>query len=749
MQRLVNVVIPPINQAFTYAVDPLIENELEIGSQVYVPFGRRRARAFIVSEASETTAKDLALKTIRAESKIRRCFDARDLQFFSWVAEYYGDNLANIIDVAIPNPVEEKIETYVRISADIDPQTIKAPAQRALYQYLKEQPQPAPLPLLRKFNRQATALVRKLNAAGFVEIDQREIIDQHVSHDKPPAWTKSDVELNNRQREALDVITKNIVQRSSTPILLHGVTGSGKTEVYIESIQHCLSSGMGALVMVPEIALTPQLIDRFRARLGDNIAVLHSALNRRVRWDSWRALLEQRNFVAIGARSSIFAPVPNLGLIIVDEEHDSSYKQSDGLRYHARDLAIMRAKILKCPVVLGSATPSLETFYHAVKKDYHYLPLPERHRVKDDGSDAPARMLSVEVIDLNRIRAKDMPSRNISPQLFHGIKETLAAEGQCFILYNRRGFATYLQCQSCDSVLECPNCSVTYTYHIKPSVHLLCHYCSSTVRPPLKCAACERKYGPQHATQLAQRGAGTEKVFDEIREFFPHANAARLDRDAVSSLQGYRKILSDVREGKTRILVGTQMIAKGHDLPGVTLVGIVDCDVGIHLPDFRSSERIFQLLTQAAGRAGRGAKAGRVLLQTRVAGHHSITMTKEQNFRRFAEIELRSRKLMNYPPFSRLVRIVAASENKDTGGAYLLTLKKRFEEILKDEMNKIIVLGPVQAPLEKIKNHWRWHMLVKGQSPTLLNKIVRIASAARGKTRKVKLVIDVDPQEMM
>ncbi len=743
MQKFVNVVIPPINQSFTYCIDPALSDSVKIGSQVDVSFGRRHARAFVVSELSQNQIKvinpDINYKTIGLNSKIRQCFDSRDLEFFLWVSEYYGESLANIIDVAIPSPAKQKIEQSAEIINKIDTQEIKSKPQRKIYEFLLQANGIASFTELRTIHKSAASIIKNLEAEKLVKVHKKEVLDRHISAEAAPLWAKSKVLLNEKQLDALNLINKSIRNKISTPLLLHGITGSGKTEVYIEAIQECIKNSQGVLILVPEISLTPQLIDRFRARLGNQIAVLHSALNKNIRWDSWRALLEKRNFVAIGARSAVFAPVPNLGLIIIDEEHDSSYKQSEGLRYNARDIAIMRSKILKCPIILGSATPSLETFNNALQKKFFYKSLSSRHLTEPS---AKAKTnLDIKIVDLSKVKLKDMPSKNISPLLLETIKKTLEENGQIFILYNRRGFASYLQCNSCGETLTCTNCSVTLTFHKKNDI-LLCHYCNLTKTAPKTCPGCKK-------TDLTERGSGTEKVYDELTGLFPEVSIDRLDRDTVSNLNVYRNILDNVRNGKTKILVGTQMIAKGHDLPGVTLVGVIDCDTSLNFPDFRSAEKTFQLLTQAAGRAGRGTNPGTVILQTRLAKHHSLTTTLSQNYLSFAEIELKSRKEMNYPPFCRLVRIVCGATDKQLSATYLFDLKKRLIEVLGSESEKVIFLGPALAPLEKIKNQWRSHLLIKGNSISLLNKIVRIASAVKAKSKKIKLIIDVDPQDML
>jgi primosomal protein N' (replication factor Y) len=436
--------------------------------------------------------------------------------------------------------------------------------------------------------------------------------------------------------------------------------------------------------------------------------------------------------------------VQNLKLIVVDEEHDSSFKQSDGLRYNARDLAVLRGKMFSCPVVLGSATPSLESFHRAGTKKYSFLSLPTRH---ETGSS-----LSIEVIDFNKIPPWEMKSRNVTPALYNAIAEALQSGNQSFILYNRRGFASYLQCEECQAAIECPNCSVTLTYH-QGRHSLQCHYCNLSVHPPEFCSSCPplRNADGQKPPpgKLAPRGAGTEKVVDELQELFPEAVIDRLDRDTATNITNYQKILDRIRSGESQILVGTQMIAKGHDLPDVTVVGIVDCDVGLHMPDFRAAERVFQLLTQAAGRAGRGDRPGKVILQTRVPEHPALEATLQQSYIDFARREISARKALRYPPFSRMLRIVASSSDK-TLPAHILNEYKRLIRTEIDRRNfSVELLGPTSAPLEKLKTQWRWHFIVKGEKISELNQIARVLQGVKLPSRKLRVTFDLDPQEML
>lgn len=424
----------------------------------------------------------------------------------------------------------------------------------------------------------------------------------------------------------------------------------------------------------------------------------------------------------------------------MDEEHESSYKQSERIRYHARDLAIVRAQLNKIPIVLGSATPSLESFAHAQSGKYTLLTLHAKH-----GS---APLPRIEVVNLCEEKPWTMASPSISSKLYDSLRDSLAAQQQAFILYNRRGFASYLQCDECGTALTCSLCSVTLTYH-KTNHSLVCHYCGTRMTPPIVCPSCPPLNSletPRPA--LTHRGAGTERIVEEITELFPAARIARLDRDVVSSMSEYRAIIDKLRQGEIQILVGTQMIAKGHDIPNVTLVGVVDCDVGLHLPDFRASERIFHLLTQAAGRAGRGDVMGTVILQTRLAKHESIQATLRRDFEGFASSELAVRRALKYPPFVRLARIIAVSKSSDGG----LPLLREAKALIDREFRSrgVLCIGPAPAPLSRIRGEWRSHLLIKSESAAELHSsLIRVSSLTKSRSSKVRLVIDIDPQEML
>ena len=746
MPIIADVVVPPLAQSYSYLVPSDLATTLNPGQRVEVPLGRRRTSGYVINQrlvADQELPKDYQLKSILALEDTVPCFRSEDLAFYTWVSNYYSESLGAVLDVAIPSFVKPKLETKLYCAdASFVP---KGKVQQAIFEQIKNSPGITVAELSKRIPKCSSSIKRLLIKAVISAETQNQI--PALTNSGQADWAKTQVELSVNQQIALDKIVADIDTSTFSSNLLFGITGSGKTEVYIEAVKHCLKLGKGALIIVPEIALTPQLIDRFIARIGTEVAVLHSGLNRGNRWNSWLALINKRTNIAIGARSAIFAPVDNLGLIIVDEEHDQSFKQGDGLRYNARDLAVARGKLSACPVVLGSATPSLESYSHARAGRYALLTLPDR----PTGN----RQLEIELVDLNRVRYKDKPSSLISPKLYEGLKKTLSLNQQVFIMYNKRGFASYLQCSTCADVPNCPRCNLTLTYHQYSSV-LTCHYCGFNSKPTEFCKTCrppqatgEIQEGGEEIGRYQLRGAGTEKVVDELKELFPGVEIDRLDRDAVTNFSEYRNILDRVRSEKTKILVGTQMIAKGHDLPGVTLVGVIDCDVGLHFPDFRASERVFQLITQVAGRAGRAELPGKVILQTRAPGSASLRHAINQDYEKFALEELSERRVLGYPPYCRMLRIICSG--------YSRSKTEDFAKIILGEVNRTIstfqlkvgVLGPTEAPLSKLRLFWRQHLIVKSSKHSELQQIMKIIKRLKPREESLRLTFDLDPQDLL
>jgi primosomal protein N' (replication factor Y) len=571
---------------------------------------------------------------------------------------------------------------------------------------------------------------------------------KRLAHDAlASAWQRAP-----REEQAAAITAIRDAAGTFAPFLLFGVTGSGKTEVYLHAARAARAAGRGVLILVPEIGLTPQLIAEATRRFPGETTVLHSALTGPERWQAWRDVAAGRARVVIGARSAVFAPVPDLGLIVVDEEHDAAYKQEESPRYHARDLAVMRAKLAACPVVLASATPSLESHRAALQGRYRLLTLPARH------NDAP--LPAVQIVDLRTqtpgtgsaggpsravrdANAAPPPASPLSPVLESALVENYRAGDQSLLFLNRRGYARFTQCEACGHVENCPSCSVSLTVHRAQRI-AACHHCGFTRKPATHCPGC--------GSVLAERGFGTEQIEEQVRTLLPAARVARLDRDTATSAKHLRATVDAWRHGDLDVLVGTQMVAKGHDAPGVTLIGVVLADASLHFPDFRAAERTFQLLAQVAGRAGRGHKPGRVLVQTRQPDHPSLVAAQHHDFAAFARSELALRADLGYPPFGRLTRIVvegAAAEVERRAAAIARRLIAIAERM--DAARRPLILGPAPAPLERLRGRDRTQLLVKAADAPAMAQILGAAALERtsGDGSTLRVVVDVDPISML
>ncbi|MGH7857696.1 MAG: replication restart helicase PriA [Candidatus Binatia bacterium] len=578
----------------------------------------------------------------------------------------------------------------------------------------------------------AKGAVRALVERGWIRAERREAYRKVVgagSADSPPSLTAS-------QAEAMRAILEASGAHRFGAFLLRGVTGSGKTEVYLRSVEQVIARGRGAMLLVPEIALTEELVRLVFARFGSSVALLHSSLSPGERWDEWRRLARREARVLVGVRSAVFAPLPDLGLVIVDEEHDGAYKQEDGLHYNARDLAVVRARDAKCPIVLGSATPSIESYWNATSGRYRLIELPERIERRP--------LPEVELIDLRTERPEGEPAI-FSPRLRDALAETLASGSQSLVFLNRRGYAHYLQCTLCGNVMGCPNCSVTLTFHLRRRL-LRCHHCDYRLAAPDVCPECS-------APSLRDVGVGTEQVEAALHALLPAARIARMDRDTMSRKGAQRAILTAWREGSIDVLVGTQMVTKGHDIPGITLVGVIAADQALNFPDFRAAERTFQMLTQVAGRAGRGERPGRVLIQTYRPGHYALEHATKHDFAGFASREVGYREALAYPPYSRLVNLrldgLDASRVEESARALAASLRRANGLLSRRQQAKI--LGPAPAPLERLRGRFRWQLLLKAREPRQLRALVHPAvdAARRAARSTVRIAIDVDPYGML
>jgi primosomal protein N' (replication factor Y) len=552
-----------------------------------------------------------------------------------------------------------------------------------------------------------------------------------VSHSKPRVSPFA-FDFNAAQQAALKRLRESVDARKFSGILLHGVTGSGKTAVYLAGMRAVLEAGRSAILLVPEIGLTPAVAADLHQTFGDEVAILHSALSDKERAQQWHRIKSGEARMVVGTRSAVFAPAADLALIIVDEEHDSSYKQEETPRYHARDIAVMRAKMANAVVVLGSATPSLESYFNAKKNKYTLVDLPDRVEQRP--------LPEVEIIDMRQEFQETGQEQVISRKLAAEIKERFDRKEQVMILLNRRGYSPVVLCRACGKTLECQNCAIALTHH-KREHKMVCHYCGFTAPVPKACVHC----GSQYVYFL---GTGSEKLEELLHGMFPQARIARLDRDTVRGHEDFERILNALSEGELDLLVGTQMIAKGHDIHGVTLVGVVGADSALGLPDFRAAERTFQLLTQVAGRAGRGQSPGKVILQTYFQDHYAVQFAARHDFAGFYDKELRFRSWMHYPPYSALANVVIRSNQLDEALQWSGTLGKWFEQ---NRHEGVRVLGPAAAPILRLKRDYRYHFVLKSPSREKLNATLRamLKYAAQRKIPRTQVIVDVDALWLM
>ena len=584
--------------------------------------------------------------------------------------------------------------------------------------------------VLKEAHKGAAEHLRGLSKLGLVSFTER-VVRQDAWQSQSAASEgmiapEAALQLNEAQAAALAEMQVCMDRSEFAGFLLHGITGSGKTEVYLQIIAECLQRGKNAIVLVPEISLTPQLAARFRARFGPKVAVLHSALTTRQRYDEWHRIREGKAVIALGARSAVFAPIDNVGVIVVDEEHDSSFKQEEGVRYHARDVALVRAKNAAALCILGSATPSMESFHGTRVGRLSLLSLPARAT----GSPLPP----VELVDMRRFKP-DKESMLTAP-LAEAIEVALHAGEQVILFLNRRGFDTFVMCTACGHAFRCRRCSVSLTYH-RFRDRLMCHYCAHEEPLPNTCPQCEV------TDSISRRGFGTEKIADAVAARFSHARVERLDRDIASGASGVsvQAVLGRVARREVDILVGTQMVTKGHDFPGVTLVGVLCADTGLSLPDFRASERTFQLLTQVAGRAGRGDKAGKVLIQTYNCESPAIAAAAEHDFGAFFAGEVGDREDLGYPPFGYLVAIRVDGPDAST----VIRQSRRLADVARESGGAVSVLGPAEAPLAKLKGRTRWHLWLRAADRQELRKTLRRVIAQVDDVPGARVAIDVDP----
>ena len=717
----------PVHTLYSYRVPDDLAESAVVGVRVEVPFGRRSIIGVVVHRYQGDGSDLKELKTCLDDVPL---LDAELLRLLRWAADYYHYPLGQVIKNALPGGLmragkQTGIVTekhYRRINPDIFPQGKR---QQQILAWIDAQGGAGATQIRSEFPS-PTPVLKRLLELGCLELCETERLrDPFLLEPLPPDKA---LILNDPQRQSLERITAQIMARRFHPFLIHGVTGSGKTEIYLRAVEECLKQERQALILVPEISLTPQLVSRFRARFetaDERIAVLHSGLSAGERYDAWRTIVRRQANIVIGARSAVFAPLPEPGLIIVDEEHDSSYKQGEGFRYHARDLALVRGQQQRCPVLLGSATPSLASYYRCQQGNCTLLTLPDRVHA--------GAMPVVELVDLRSESVRGL----LAEPLIAAITSVLEQRRQVLLLLNRRGFAPYLLCTDCGTSFHCPNCEITLTYHQRQR-HLICHYCDYVDQVPEQCPACQ-------GLRIIPQGAGTERLEEDLAELFPAARIARMDRDTTRTKGSHQQIVTQVMEDQVDILVGTQMIAKGHDFPNVALVGVLGADSLLNLPDFRSAERSFALLTQVAGRAGRASGGGRVFIQTYHPEHFAHICAAAQDYDAFYQQELPFRQELGYPPCGHLVNLIFSGNNGDQVSNAATLVGRRLQSRAGD----VEILGPSPCPLTRLRGKYRYQILLKAPSrPPLRRLLAMVEGVATELPRQVSIHIDIDPLDM-
>jgi primosomal protein N' (replication factor Y) len=815
-KQYIEVALPlPVRKTFTYEVPAGLKAEVSPGKRVLVPFGRRILTGLVLGPA-QTLPSHTAILPLRQVLDGEISLPEKSLRLLLWVSRYYLEPIGEVMKAAFPagvqvrsketlvltaageealprlpadwpegkilhdlkdrkakeasfSSLQKKYPTSLRTALermkgkgwverkeDLDRAQVRekkinwarlrssqeevrlSPGQKEILDFLRKAG-PVPVSELKARYKNASPSLNRLKVRGLVEIFPQESFREPSWEgiedwfDGPPSLLTED------QERALAEISAALHERKFRPFLLHGVTGSGKTEVYLRAIEETVSRGRQALLLVPEISLTGQLLAYFRSRIQYPMAVLHSGLSAGERYDEWRRVRKGLVQLVIGARSAVFAPLDSPGIIIIDEEHDPSYKQEEKVRYHARDLALVRGKMENAVVILGSATPSLESYHNALGGKFKLLSLPARI----DRRPLP----EIRILDMRQEQGEGKEKPVFSRALRESLEQSLARGEQALLFLNRRGFSTFALCRDCGFVHRCPNCSVSLTYHL-PDKTFRCHYCDHVLSAPDRCPECA-------SPAVLLFGIGTQRLEEEIKKILPQVPVSRMDRDSTTRKGSHQRILGQVRRGEVNLLIGTQMITKGHDFPRVTLVGVLAADLSLNVPDFRAGERTFQLLTQVAGRAGRGDLPGKVLIQSFAPEHYSIQLAQSQDYAAFYRQEIQFRREMAYPPFVRLVNLRLESNSESRLRKYAQALEAQVQGILKGEKKyreEVDILGPAMAPLARLKGKHRCQMLFKGKRWNSLHEFTERVLARieeRIPARGVKLTVDVDPVHML
>ena len=735
MERIASVVVDlALDREFDYLIPDSLASQVDIGTQVEVPFGRTRKRGFVIGLKDKSEWPNL--KPLGKVVGDKPLIQKEILKLAQWMADYYAAPIEQVVKTVLPSAVRKKDAKFkevlfvipTELASDEEaaaPLRKKAPKQAAALDVLIASGT-LPLAEVAKAAGAPASAIRALEDKGFVRITKEPMARDPLAGQN--FLRTKNLTLTPEQSVALARTVEAIDTGKPPVILLFGVTGSGETEVYLQSIEYALKQGKGAIVLVPEIALTPQTVERFHSRFGNEIGVLHSHLSDGERHDEWHKIRDGKVKVVVGARSALFAPVENLGLIVVDEEHEQSYKQEETPRYNARDIAVMRGHLQGCAVMLGSATPSVESFYNAHQGKYACVNLSGR---VDD-----RKMPVIRVVDMRAEHELTGEFSVLSRDLTAGIHERIARGEQVMIFLNRRGYATSMICTKCGYVEECNNCSVSMTYHRKAD-ELACHLCGDMRQVPKRCPApgCGDP-------DFKQKGLGTEKIESILMGMFKKAVVRRMDSDTMTRKDSYQQILGQFRTGKIDILVGTQMIAKGLHFPNVTLVGVINADTTLHMPDFRAGERTFQLITQVSGRAGRGEVSGEVFVQTYTPTHPAIQASRTLDYDNFIDQELEFRKMLKYPPFSHMVCVTIRSPDEALVQLTATEFYKMLEPMLEDE--HVIVASPTPAPIAKMKGSYRFQIIMRAEFTRRMTIPLRHALKHFKWPSKVQVAVDVD-----
>ncbi len=727
------------SQEFDYLVPDALRETVELGRRVKVPLGKsNRLVVGYCVRLENRPAGGRQLKPIHSVLDRRSLLSPAMLRLTHWIADYYLADWAAVLDAVLPAGVRVGAGTRMATLLSVEPDVVRRmaemrlPAKQAeILKILATSKKPLVPGELARAAGCTQGPIAALRRKGLILARTDRVATGQLQ--EAPAVREQHLVLNPDQQRALQTILDAMNARRHETILIHGVTGSGKTEVYIQAIQEAIHFGRQAIVLVPEISLTPQTVERFRQRFGA-VAVLHSHLSDAERHWHWQRIAAGEVSVVVGARSAIFAPTPHLGLIVLDEEHESSFKQESVPRYHARDVAVARAEAEGIPLVLGSATPSLESWHRAQTGQYKLVEMPRRVL------DRP--MPTVGTIDLRAQQARGGLSRGaISRPMIAAVQAALDDGGQVILLLNRRGFSTHIQCQACGHVVRCPHCDIALTHHRTEQI-ALCHYCDYEVPAPAVCPMCG-------FAGIRYSGLGTQRLEAEVRSRFPNVIALRMDTDTMQAHGSHERALAAFRSGKVQILLGTQMIAKGLDFPNVTLVGVINADTALHLPDFRAAERTFHLVTQVAGRTGRGPKGGRVLVQTFSPDHPAIQAAVRHDYAAFAAGELPMREMLRYPPFTSMVRLVIRGPAEPVAAEFAKYVAERLAAALNEQKTDARVLGPAPCPFARLKGRYRFQIQAQSPEGEPLRAAVRQATTDLQPPDDVQWIVDVDPVEML